>query len=84
MAGISIEQGLTEYNLDDALVKRAMIATADQVIVVADSTKLNRITFATIVALSEVDMIVTDENADSQTVDRLLDQGIEVILADSA
>lgn len=84
VAGISIEQGLTEYNLDDALVKRAMIATADQVIVVADSTKLNRITFATIVALSEVDMIVTDENADSQTVDRLLDQGIEVILADSA
>lgn len=82
VGGLSLEQGLTEYNLDDALVKRAMIATAEQVIVVADSSKFNRITFASIAPLSEVDIIVTDRGTDEHTAERLQDMGIELMFAD--
>jgi DeoR/GlpR family transcriptional regulator of sugar metabolism len=82
VGGLSLEQGLTEYNLDDALVKRAMIATAEQVIVVADSSKFNRITFASIAPLSEVDIIVTDRSLDEQTADQLQDMGIELVFGD--
>jgi len=35
-----VEAGLTEYNLEDAQVKKSLIANADQVIVLADSRKL--------------------------------------------
>jgi DeoR/GlpR family transcriptional regulator of sugar metabolism len=83
VGGLSLEQGLTEYNLDDALVKRAIMATADQVIVVADGTKFNRVTFVSIAPLSEVDVVVTDRSADEQTVARLQDMGVELIFADT-
>ncbi len=83
VGGISLEHGLTTYNLDEALVERTMVATADQVIVVADGTKFNRVTFASIAPLSEVDVIVTDLSADKSTVHRLQDTGIELIFADS-
>jgi DeoR/GlpR family transcriptional regulator of sugar metabolism len=81
--GISLEHGLTTYNLDEALVTRTMIATADQVIVVADASKFNRVTFASIAPLSEVDVIITDHNVDKRTTHRLQDMGIEVIIADA-
>ena len=42
-AGVDIESGLTEYNLEDTQVKRAMIKNAKQVILVADSKKFNRV-----------------------------------------
>jgi len=82
VGGISLDQGLTTYNLDEALVTRTMISTADQVIVVADGSKFNRVTFASITPLSEVDVLVTDRSADKRTVHRLLDMGVEVIFAD--
>jgi DeoR/GlpR family transcriptional regulator of sugar metabolism len=84
VGGLSLEHGLTEYNLDDALVKRAMIATAEMVVVVADGTKFNRVTLAAIAPLSDVDVIVTDRSADQRTVEGLRDMRIEVIFADSA
>lgn len=82
VGGLSTEHGLTTYNLDEALVTRAMIATADQVVVVADGSKFNRVTFASIAPLSEVDVIVTDHSADKRTVHNLQEMGIELIFAD--
>jgi DeoR/GlpR family transcriptional regulator of sugar metabolism len=83
VAGLSLEHGLTEYNLDDALVKRAMIATADQVIVVADGSKFNQVTFASIAPLSEIDVLVTDHTADRRMIKCIQDMGIDVIFADA-
>lgn len=83
VGGISLDHGLTTYNLDEALVTRTMIATADQVIVVADGSKFNRVTFASIAPLSEVDVIVTDRSVDKHTAHSLQDMGIELIFADS-
>jgi DeoR/GlpR family transcriptional regulator of sugar metabolism len=82
VGGISLEAGLTEYNLDDTLVKRAMIATAGQIIVVADGSKLERTTFAQIAPLSDVDVIVTDRSADRTMLAALRAADIEVIVAD--
>lgn len=82
VGGVSLEAGLTEYNLDDTLVKRAMITAAGQVIVVADSSKFGRTTFAHIAALSDVDVIVTDRGVDRQMVTALRDMAIDVIIAD--
>lgn len=83
IGGISLQHGLTEYNLDDALVKRVMIATASQVIVVADSSKFGRTSFAHVAPLSAVKAVVTDCHADLPTVKQLREMGIEVILAET-
>ena len=81
IAGLSLKDGLTEYNLADALVKRAVIASAGQRIVVADSSKFNRTTFAVVCALSEIHTVVTDAGADAETVQGLSNMGIEVVIA---
>jgi DeoR/GlpR family transcriptional regulator of sugar metabolism len=83
IGGISRQHGLTEYNLDDALVKRAIIATASQVIIVADSSKFGRTTFAHVAPLKAVKTIVTDRHADLALTKQLQDMAIEVIFADT-
>jgi DeoR/GlpR family transcriptional regulator of sugar metabolism len=82
VGGLNLTHGLTEFNLEDAAVKRAMLANADQVIVVADSSKFNRRAFATFAPLSEIDVVVTDHRTDPALVTSLQDMGIEVLFAD--
>lgn len=82
VGGINLTQGLTEYNLEDAAVKRVLLANSDQVIVVADGSKFNHRAFATFAPLTEVDVVVTDRSADSATVAALQEMGIEVLFAD--
>jgi len=54
MRGISLEDGLTEYNLKDALLKKPLTQKAQQRIVVADSSKIGCTTFTYVVPLSTV------------------------------
>jgi DeoR/GlpR family transcriptional regulator of sugar metabolism len=81
VGGLSLEDGLTEYNLEDALVKRHLIRSAHQRIVVADSAKLGRTTLTTVGPLSSVDVLVTDADAPHQVVAALTEAGIEVLIA---
>lgn len=83
IGGISLQHGLTEYNLDDALVKRVMIATASQAIVVADSSKFGKTSFAHVAPLDAIKVVVTDHYADVPTVKKLREMGLEVILAEA-
>jgi DeoR/GlpR family transcriptional regulator of sugar metabolism len=82
IGGISLEDGLTEYNLEDSLVKRSLIKTARQIVVVADSSKFGRTTFATICPLSAVNTIVTDGGISKTKVQALRQSGIQVLIAD--
>jgi DeoR/GlpR family transcriptional regulator of sugar metabolism len=52
------------------------------VIVLADSTKLNRSVFAHIVTLDLVNILVTDSSPPADIADALTKAGVEVILAD--
>jgi len=81
VAGVCAAPGLTEYNPDDARVKRAAIAAARRSVVLADSSKLGRVAFATVAPLSAVDAIVTDASAARPAVGELAAAGAEVIEA---
>ena len=82
VGGIHMEVGLTEYNLEDAQVKKSLIANADQVIVLADSRKLGETCFAFIAPLSTVDILVTDADASKEALDPFREKGVEVIIAE--
>ncbi len=81
IGGIDFKAGLTEFNLEDALVKRAMLASAKECLVVADASKFGNIAFAAVAPLSAVHKIVTDSAVGSGIVSRLEEMNIEVILA---
>ena len=82
IGGISLLDGLTEYNLEDSLVKRSLIRTARQIIVVTDASKFGRTTFATVCPLSAVDTIVTDSNVSKGMVQALRQAGIQILIAE--
>jgi len=64
MGALDRETGLTEPTEDDAAVKRTMIQVAQQVIGLADHSKLGRVAFAYVAPASVIDVLVTDELAD--------------------
>jgi DeoR/GlpR family transcriptional regulator of sugar metabolism len=80
-AGVDFDSGLTEYNLEDTLVKQAMIRTAKQVILVTDSSKFNRVAFTAIAPIDVIDTVVTDRSVAPSIVSKLKDLDIDVILA---
>ena len=82
IAGVSLQDGLTEYNLEDALTKQALINSAQQKIVLADSTKFGRTTFASVCSLSQIDRIITDANTSPEIIEALSQIGIDVVIAD--
>jgi DeoR/GlpR family transcriptional regulator of sugar metabolism len=69
VSGISGDAGLTEWNVEDAAVKRAALASSARCIVACDSSKFGQAAFARVAPLSEAQMIVTDANvsADHRT-----------------
>lgn len=79
--GIDPDAGVTEFNLDDARVKRAALASARRCVVLADSAKLERIAVASVCPLERVDVLVTDGGASEQVLDRFREREIEVVIA---
>jgi DeoR family fructose operon transcriptional repressor len=81
VGGIS-KTGLSTTVLEEAAMMVSMVGAARRVIVLADSTKLNRSVFAHIVTLDLVNILVTDSSPPADIVDALTKAGVEVILAD--
>ena len=75
--GLSAAQGLTAFDLDDAAVKRAAIASARRVIAVADASKLTRTALAFVAPASSLDAVVTDAEGD----EGLAAAGVTVVTA---
>jgi DeoR/GlpR family transcriptional regulator of sugar metabolism len=82
LGGIHPKNGLTEYNLEDAQVKKPLISNAGQVIVLADSRKLGVTCLASVAPISMVDILVTDANASPEMLEQFRENKIEIIIAD--
>ena len=59
-SGVDHAAGFTEWNVQDAAIKRAALASASRCIVACDSSKFGQTAFARVAGLAEVDLIVTD------------------------
>lgn len=79
--GFNIIHGLSTPNVEEAHLNRTMISIAKKVIVVADSSKFLKRSFAVIAAVSEVDIVVTDSGIDPKDQKELENAGVQVIIA---
>ncbi|TRW84958.1 DeoR/GlpR transcriptional regulator [Mycolicibacterium sp. 018/SC-01/001] len=84
VAGIDGERGISDYHQAESRVKRAASRRADRVIVAADKSKLGRVTFVSIAALSSVAVIVSDGPPDHPALVAARDAGVEVICVSAA
>ncbi len=81
VTGLSSERGATTLETDEALVYRKMLKQAKQVIVVSDSSKLDKVSPAFICPLTEIHMLITDHGATPEQLAPYEQQGIRVIRA---
>jgi len=58
--GLDFDKGIMESNLEEAEIKKAMADNARQLILVVDSSKFNRISFAKMFELYRVNLVVSD------------------------
>ncbi|MFD7553272.1 MULTISPECIES: DeoR/GlpR family DNA-binding transcription regulator [unclassified Streptomyces] len=77
--GVDPVQGATAYNLDDVQVKRAAVAAAQRVILVASADKIGRTALGRICSMEEIALVVTDAPGDSPGVEALRERGVEVV-----
>lgn len=77
---VSIGRGLCAPDLREASVKRAMVRSAQRVILLADHTKLGRTDFGVICALEDIDLLITDNAADAELVEEIRSTGVEVLV----
>ena len=79
--GISLEDGLTNDYLQETLTDRAILKIGREVIIVADHTKVNRVSTVQLAPLDSMQTFVTDSKADKKFIAALKKQEINVIVA---
>jgi DeoR/GlpR family transcriptional regulator of sugar metabolism len=75
------EKGYYNSNLLLVETEQAMMAAADEVIVVADSSKFGHTSLALLCGLSEVDLLVVDRGITDPWRERLVAAGVRLIVA---
>lgn len=81
IGGLTIDKGITDYNMEEVEVKRAMIRTAREVFVLADHSKLERLAPICIAPLNAVHALVTDFAVTEHQCQILRSSGLNVIVA---
>lgn len=78
---IDLEQGLTNNSLEEGLLDREILRIGNEIIIVADHTKLGRVSTVFVAPLDVIDVLVTDAAAPPDLVQSLRDKGIDVRIA---
>ncbi len=79
--GLSLEHGLTNDYLQETLTDRAILKIGHEVILVADYSKVNRVSTALLAPLSSMNTFVTDSKADKKFIQALKKQNIKIVIA---
>jgi DeoR family transcriptional regulator, aga operon transcriptional repressor len=79
--GVDAEAGCTNYDPAGARVNAMLFRRAHQRIVLADATKIGRVTLAQVCRMAEVDVLITDSRAAERELELIRRQGCQVLCA---
>jgi DeoR family transcriptional regulator, aga operon transcriptional repressor len=79
--GVDPEIGITNVNLPEAEVKRAMLLAARRRVIVADGSKVGEVELAKVCDIEEVNLLITDPSADPEVLEAIAAAGCQVELA---
>jgi DeoR/GlpR family transcriptional regulator of sugar metabolism len=78
--GLTVNGGVTTANILMAEVDRLMVERSRQVVLVTDSSKLERTGFVPVKHISSFHMLITDTGASEEIVKAIQREGVQVIL----
>ena len=76
------QEGITDFHTGEARLHRQLVLNARQSVALADSTKLGIRAMNNVCTLEQIDLVVTDGNADQRTVKALKKAGAKIIVAE--
>ncbi|MCW2901417.1 MAG: DeoR family transcriptional regulator [Streptosporangiaceae bacterium] len=79
--GLTAQRGLSTPNVQVASIDRALAATAEEVVVLADHTKIGMDTMVQTVAAEHIDHLVTEDAAPREELDELSGRGVRLHVA---
>jgi DeoR/GlpR family transcriptional regulator of sugar metabolism len=79
--GLSVEYGVTGHDEAEADASRIMMELSDQTIVLADSTKFKKTSFALVAPLDEFDLIISTDLVSQSICDEFNQAGATVIIS---
>ncbi len=77
--GLHLERGLSESNSRQAAFKERVVANADDVVFLADHSKLGQKSAFFFAEVADLSCLITDRAADREFVHQLLERGVEVL-----
>jgi DeoR family deoxyribose operon repressor len=81
-AGVDPKLGLTTYFYFEADMKRLMIQSAKQIILVVDSSKFGKTSISHFADLEQVHMVITDNGIRGEDAAMLREKGIELVISE--
>ncbi|MBT0770670.1 DeoR/GlpR transcriptional regulator [Kineosporia sp. J2-2] len=82
--GLTAERGLSTPNLVVAGMDRAMAAAGEEIVVLADHTKIGQETMAQTVPADQIAHLVTSDRTPGEVIGQFRDSGVEVHVAECA
>lgn len=80
--GVSIANGITDYDISGSSISRKMMERAEEVIVLADHSKFGKTTFAYMCSITDASKIITDQSCPDEWKKIVAARGVELIVAD--
>ncbi|WP_228548347.1 DeoR/GlpR family DNA-binding transcription regulator [Sporosarcina obsidiansis] len=79
IGGISLVKGISDYNLNECLLSKKVIANTKQVVVLTDQSKIGVQALCKIAPLSDVDVVICDQECPASWKNDIMSLGIEWI-----
>lgn len=80
-SGLTLENGLTDFNVYEVELKRAMVACSNRVVVLLDDSKFGKNSIASFAAIDEIDTIITNSKMPQENIEKIKSKNINVIIS---
>ena len=75
---ISLEKGITDFRLNEVGVIEQMMKSSRKKIVVADSSKFDKVSYINVCELNDIDLVITDSNARPEIIQKYEDRNVNI------
>ncbi len=80
IGGIEANHGVTNVNIPEAELKSIFLKSAERRVVLADSSKVGNIGLVKISEIEQIDLLITDKQADAEAIASLRRKGLNIVL----
>ncbi|MFC7679146.1 DeoR/GlpR family DNA-binding transcription regulator [Paenibacillus sp. GCM10028914] len=81
-SGITIEKGISDYNLEEAITRKKIIEISKEIYIAADSTKFGKDVTVSIAHLDQIDTLVTDTHLNKNTIQQFRKINTNLVIAE--